>query len=466
MDDLELIHLEDIEQYKQSNFEDIENFLNELLQYIRRTIHCDAGTIYLKDDQQLTFYILQNDTLPDTMQDSFKEKLKNNAISLEANRDLIAVRACSEKKMLSVDDIYNSDEYNFTNTKKIDKELGYESHSILAIPLLNRETNESIGVLQFINKIVEGKHTPFTDEDKKLAYSMSSIASISLYKVHQGISELIRANQKLRDHNQNLKMIVNEEVNKNLENERALLHQSRFAQMGEIINMLAHQWRQPLGSISAASANIEFKIDQFENGCDDVNTQRDFLKFLNQKQHLITQQTQLLSDVIDDFSHYFRPNQPKEMVKIDKLLDKALGMLSESFQHHDITVVRSYQTLGSVRIYRNELIQVLLNILKNAQDSLNKKKLKDSTIWVHLTQEGDKTTITICDNAGGVPLDILPSIFEPYFSTKDEKNGTGLGLYISKILVESYHLGTLEAHNTDRGACFEIVINEPILSSL
>jgi len=224
--------------------------------------------------------------------------------------------------------------------------------------------------------------------------------------------------------------------------ERVLQDQSRLAQMGEMISMIAHQWRQPLSAISAEASNIIVDVE-FDN------LNKDTLK--ESSTHIIDM-TQELSKTIDDFRNFYKPNKQSTMIKLEDVVDKSLNIIKSSLVNNNIKIIQEYNPDEEIELYAGEIMQVVLNILKNAEDSLNEKEIKDPYIKI-TTEDG---TITICDNSGGIPEDIIDKIYDPYFSTKDEKNGTGLGLYMSKIIVEKHHAGNLIVKNTEEGACFTI----------
>ena len=135
---------------------------------------------------------------------------------------------------------------------------------------------------------------------------------------------------------------------------------------------------------------------------------------------------------------------------------KALNIIKPSLQNHNISLVENYNSDENIKFYDNELIQVVLNILKNSQDAFDEKQIKNASITISTYED----SILICDNAGGIADNIIDHIFEVYFSTKSEKNGTGLGLYMSKIIIEKHHNGNLSVKNVDNGVCFKIQIGE------
>jgi len=260
--------------------------------------------------------------------------------------------------------------------------------------------------------------------------------------------------------NQNLETRIEEEVEKNRQKDKHILQQSRMAQMGEMISMIAHQWRQPLGSISAVVASMKLKIllHKFDLTSDEG---RDAYKQYTQESlNKIEEYVRFLTNTIDDFRNFFKPDKHKENISLSKLLERTLEIIGKALEINGITVRVEVKSLREIMVYANELTQVILNVLKNAEDVFKERGTPQATISIRITEENETQIIEIEDNAGGIPDTILPHIFEPYFSTKQEKNGTGLGLYMSKTIIEEHCQGKITAQNTALGAKFTIILNE------
>ena len=236
--------------------------------------------------------------------------------------------------------------------------------------------------------------------------------------------------------------------------EHHLLQQSRFAQMGEMISMIAHQWRQPLSSISAAASNLKIRLELNRFNLETESGRKNMKLYFNERIDNINNYVQGLSTTIDDFRNFYKPNKHSVKVTLAHVVDKALTILEASLDNSDIEIIYEYNEKVKFELYDNEMMQVILNILKNAQDNFIERKTQEKKIRI-ITE---KNSIMICDNGGGIDKDIIEKVFDPYFSTKDEKNGTGIGLYMSKIIVEEHHHGTLTVHNTDNGVCFTITL--------
>lgn len=244
------------------------------------------------------------------------------------------------------------------------------------------------------------------------------------------------------------------------ENEIKLMIKARQAQMGELLSMIAHQWRQPIGAISSTSMDLRVKLELKE--LDDKQEREEFKKYINTSLLKIEQFSQSLSTTIDDFRNFYKPNKSKVSVEITKPINTALEIVRAGFKDKNIEIIELFETQNLVNIFETELMQVILNILKNAQDNFQERKTVNPQIYVYTRKTDNGTIIEICDNGGGIPENIINDIFKPYFSTKDEINGTGLGLYMSKTIVENHHKGKLYVQNKGNNTCFFIELIDDI----
>ncbi|MBF0288755.1 MAG: HAMP domain-containing histidine kinase [SAR324 cluster bacterium] len=228
--------------------------------------------------------------------------------------------------------------------------------------------------------------------------------------------------------------------------ELIMVQQARHAQMGEMISMIAHQWRQPLSTISTIAGNM---LVQQEIG---------IMKEDESKENLekIIGHTQYLSNTINDFRNFFSTKKKVDLVFLVDLLQNTLALIGKSLESRNIQLEQHCSLETKIPTYSNELMQVFLNILKNAQDAITERQVKDGTIKIRMYQKDQHQVVEIEDNAGGIPEDVMDNLFLPYFTTKDELNGTGLGLYMSKTIVEKHLKGVLSAQNEQGGAKFII----------
>lgn len=235
------------------------------------------------------------------------------------------------------------------------------------------------------------------------------------------------------------------------EQQSILIEQSKSAAIGEMISMIAHQWRQPLQAVSILIQKLSLSKMQGEEITDEL---------LNPVVDNITSQLEYMSKTIDDFRDFFMPDKPKEKISIKDLIDKTIDFLNFMLKNDGINVEIEIKDNIELNVYINELIQVFINIIKNARDILVEKNIENSHIKIKSFVEDSFIYVTIEDNAGGIPEDVIKKVFEPYFSTKDDKNGTGLGLYMCKTIIEKQSLGSLSVENIENGAKF--IIKLPI----
>lgn len=223
-----------------------------------------------------------------------------------------------------------------------------------------------------------------------------------------------------------------------------MMVQSRHAAMGEMIGMIAHQWRQPISIISMIANNI--LLDAALNNFD-VNKAESYSKD-------IIEQTQHLSKTIDDFRNFFKPDKSVLNINLKHVMEEVFSIVKDSLKNNSIKFNISYESETEIKGYPRELMQVFVNIINNAKDALVFKKVKDAFIEVNVYEDDKYINTKICDNGGEIPKDILFKIFDPYFTTKDEKTGTGLGLYMSKMIVEDHLKGIIDVVNIKNGVCF------------
>ena len=270
-----------------------------------------------------------------------------------------------------------------------------------------------------------------------------------IHGVWRDISHKKEVEQKLKILNLTLEQRVYEEVRKNREKEQQIIQQGRLAQMGEMISMIAHQWRQPLAAISSTSASLQIKA---QLGTADKET-------VIHKAQNIAKYSQHLSSTIDDFRDFFKPTKAKSEVTYTKIVESVLDIVQISIINKNIAIFKEFNTQEPFETNENELKQVVLNLIKNSEDILLEKKVSNPFIKLATYSNKDGHILEISDNGGGIPKEILDKIFDPYFSTKSEKNGTGLGLYMSKLIIEEHCHGKLTVSNVDNGALFKITLS-------
>ena len=257
---------------------------------------------------------------------------------------------------------------------------------------------------------------------------------------------LKKSKAELEKMNKHLTELVQKELERSREKDRMMLLQSRQAAMGEMIGSIAHQWRQPLNEIGLYLQSLQEKYEYGE--LTDKN--------LNKTVEQTMRKLEYMSQTIDDFRNFFSSDKAKERFSLTDSVKKALLLTKASFKNNKIKVFVSLQENLCLVGYSNEFSQAVLNVLNNAKDALIERQPAKARIKISLLKKDKKLILSISDNAGGIADAFINRIFEPYFSTKSETEGTGLGLYISKTIIERNMGGKLTVANTEYGAKFKI----------
>ena len=266
----------------------------------------------------------------------------------------------------------------------------------------------------------------------------------------------IKVNEKtkeLNEMNKNLEKLVKEKTKELIQKEKILNHQSKMAAMGEMLENIAHQWRQPLSLISTAATGAKIKKD-FGTLSDN-----DFYETMD----MINNSTQHLSTTIDDFRNFFNNDKNASTFNINKPIEKVLSLINSKLKNRDIHVIKNTQDV-EVTALINEFIQVLINILNNSLDAFEEQNLEKKFIFLDLYKENNSLVLIIKDNAGGIKEELLGRIFEPYFTTKHKSQGTGIGLYMSMEIIKKHMNGDINVSNEEyiydnikcKGAQFKI----------
>jgi len=232
------------------------------------------------------------------------------------------------------------------------------------------------------------------------------------------------------------------------EKEQILIQQSRQAALGEMIGNIAHQWRQPLNTLGLTIQQLLlfYDLNDFD---------REFLeKGVTNSMELI----QHMSRTIDDFRNYFKPDKEKAEFKVREAIENTLSLMEGSLKNPQISIDIVEKDNPVIYGYRNEFAQTLLNILTNARDALVEREVDDPRVTITIKDEDGSAVVTVADNAGGIPEEIIGRIFDPYFTTKGPQMGTGVGLFMSKTIIEKNMGGRLSARNTGTGAEFRIEV--------
>ena len=375
------------------------------------------------------------------------ESLHNNIIKNHV--ESIFIYSCMARRRLLNDEIYNE----IFPLSTIAPTSGFFTYGefFYSVENKNKLFNQTMTILT----LSEDNSKCLIKDKLKFVQKRDNIITI------EALSHLIaQTTYDFRELNSKLEDRVQEELDNNKAKDKIVLAQSRLAQMGEMISMIAHQWRQPLTAISSAIININMKIVIEKYDLEDKEERKLFLEFLNVKHKRISNYVELLSRTVDDFRTFFKPNKEKEFVNIINPIESALSIVGVSFSSKGIDIILDYKAEAQILLYPNEVMQVVLNILNNSKDNFLDRNITNREIIISTKENKTDYIIEIADNGGGIGDDILANIFDPYFSTKSEKNGTGLGLYMSKTIIEEHNDGVLSVYNNDDGAVFKIVFKK------
>ena len=330
------------------------------------------------------------------------------------------------------------------------EELLGKPHNIVRHPDMPHELFEDMWKSLKNNKIWQGEIKNLCKDGSY--YWVTAVVS-PLYnngtKVgYNSVRQDITDGKRIEELNRTLKDKIALEVAKSRQKDQQMIQQSRLAQMGEMISMIAHQWRQPLTAISATSGTLSLKAKTNALEAD----------YVLERTKRISEYAEHLSATIDDFRDFFKPDKGKKETSFEELIESVLGIVGISLSQQNIAIENSVTYKERFTSYPNELKQVILNLIKNSEDILLEKGVKNPLIKLHAYKKDNTIILEVQDNGGGIEASIIDKIFDPYFSTKLKKDGTGLGLYMSKTIIEDHCKGKLMVENRDDGALFSIIL--------
>jgi two-component system, NtrC family, C4-dicarboxylate transport sensor histidine kinase DctB len=260
--------------------------------------------------------------------------------------------------------------------------------------------------------------------------------------------EVQEREEELHSLNENLSMKVQSGIEEGKQKDKKILEQAKLARIGSMISMIAHQWRQPLTELSGILMELE-TATRFKKA-----DEKHILGAIERSDKMI----QFMSNTIDDFRNFYKPDKVKEEFLVSDSCKNAINIIGASLKNFNIKLNINIENDKRIFGYPTEFSQVILNILSNAADILVERSIKNPQIDLNIDTKGILSIITIKDNAGGIAQKNQELIFDPYFSTKDSSKGTGLGLYISKLIIERNMGGELSVYNDAHGAVFKIIV--------
>lgn len=317
------------------------------------------------------------------------------------------------------------------------------NNKLKAVFVIDYSLNLSNFIKNILNRLT--KNTYFVLAIAIILFLVLLFISYIDYKREKEKEKLLQKIQKI---NKELEERIKKEVKKIREKDTIILNQSKLASLGEMLNMIAHQWRQPLNSLSTYAITAEIKSEM--NEFDETECKK-FAQF-------VQKQSQKMSETIDDFMNFSKPDQKKEEFFIKDVIIETLNLINIQLKNHNINLQYDIDENLKIKSFKKELSHILLNLISNARDALDNIKDKEKTIKIYTQTDKEYIKIIIEDNAGGISEDIKNRIFEPYFTTKSKNKGTGIGLYMSKKIAQEKLNGDISFENTKEGVKFILKI--------
>ncbi|RZV13572.1 sensor histidine kinase [Aliarcobacter butzleri] len=322
---------------------------------------------------------------------------------------------------------------------------------------------EKLSNTEIVDKTLEIKIKLHEEEEKKFKKFLFTATGVILifmilftFLMLSIIRDVVKKYKKqvqnrenaLESLNQNLSLKVQQGIEQAKQKDKKILEQAKLARIGSMISMIAHQWRQPLSQLSGILMELETttRFKKVDNNY--------ILNAIDKSDKMI----EFMSNTIDDFRNFYKPDKKKEDFYVSNACKKAINIIDATLENLGINLVLDIKDDKKIFGYPTEFSQVILNIISNAKDILIERNIKNPKIEINIESKGVLSIITIKDNAGGIEEKNLEQIFDPYYSTKDLSKGTGLGLYISKLIIERNMGGDLSVSNNSEGAVFKIVV--------
>ena len=364
---------------------------------------------------------------------AFLNRIQNN---FKGDLDFIMVKDISKHKLEDILKMNNTDEpFTIYSCENGEKRVG------TFIPIKDIEKNKTIAYLVAYQ---DSLYLSELSQIFKVLLLLISLLSVVLFVYIYNLvttkktleKEVENSTKALKDFNEHLEEKIELEIYENIKKEKLLFQQSKMATMGEMLENIAHQWKQPLQAISinADSVKVQSELNMLTPST------------IEQNMSYILESTKFLVQTVQDFNNFLKPNKKLEKVSLRNCIEKSLQLVSSTLNHNDIKIILH---MSDIEIYliKGEFTQVLLNIVNNAKDALlenntNTKKY----IFIDTIITNDTVDINITDNAGGIQEEIIPNIFEQYFTTK-EIDGTGIGLHMSRKIIQEHMNGTLFVQN-------------------
>ena len=288
---------------------------------------------------------------------------------------------------------------------------------------------------------------------KRETQKLTKITTTLEDKVKERTQALQKANVTLEQYRERLEKRVQEEMENVSKKDNLLKEQSKLAAMGEMIDAIAHQWKQPLNAISMAADLIQSDSrskDDIAFKCAEVNEMSEIIH--TQIEHMTT--------TLSEFRAFFRPNKESKSFNLEACIDSVKILLKDELTKNNIEIQQRVQRNVLIDGYENEFKHLLLNLINNAKDAFNENDIKKRVIAIGYNETENHVILQVVDNAGGIPEKLINDIFKPNVTTKGDKEGTGIGLYMSSQIAQK-HNGKLSVQNTKDGARFTLTLKKP-----
>jgi Signal transduction histidine kinase regulating C4-dicarboxylate transport system len=359
--------------------------------------------------------------------------------------------------LLHIDGLYSLGQTGTEAKKESASLLGREGDPVLSIDLVNTRKGQSVLMLQFQGEAITSGHSLMENSGKDIVYT-NIIKSVSTYNnrvMWRMILLMLSAAgllfwavvMEIKLKNAKEDFLLSEQI-KLAEKDRMILHQSRLASIGELTGDIVHQWKQPLNHLILIVSNIENCYEDEEN-----------LEFMRSLTKEAKKTIKLLSSTADDFRNFIKPDTETSCFDVAEVVRYAVQINHDRLIQNNIRI--NTDISGNTRIYgyRSQLLQVILNLIGNSVDAIAEKETDDGEIFLSLAEQKTEILFSVRDNGGGVSQDSIPHLFQAYFSTKGV-SGTGIGLYMSKKIIEESFKGALTFQNVPGGALFSVSIQK------
>jgi C4-dicarboxylate-specific signal transduction histidine kinase len=303
--------------------------------------------------------------------------------------------------------------------------------------------NENKYLMESIDMGIDGYILKPIDTKKLLSKLEKSAKNITIQKI------AIKQKKFLAQENIDMSIEMLKYLDELESKDKILMHQSKLASMGEMMDAMAHQMKQPLNAISLKNSLLEI-----------LNSNNQLTsKTIEETTKEIDTQIHHISRTIDEFRNFLRPNKRKENINVFETIESVISLTNDRIKNNSLQINNLTDKNLSIHVIKNEFIHILINLINNSIDAFIEKNIPQNSRVISFSSEIKDTNIIInvLDNAGGIPQSVITKIFEPNFTTKDESKGTGIGLYMCKLIIEKLN-GKIEVSNKDDGVLFNIII--------